>query len=56
MSGFEYQITITDIKDYFNIYPRAVDIYTIIKVIKGIENKVEKDKREKEKHKKKQKK
>jgi len=54
LSGFEYQITITDIKDYFSIYPQPTDIYTVIKVIKGIEGQEAKAKREKDEHKQKQ--
>ena len=55
LSSFEYQITIADFKDYFSVYPKPFDIFLIISVIKGIENKVAEDKKEKEENKKKNK-
>jgi len=40
LSGFEYQITITDFKHYFDIYPSAFPLCLVISVIKKIERKV----------------
>ena len=40
LSGFEYQMTITDFNEYFKVYPIPFSKTTIISVIKAIEQKV----------------
>jgi len=47
LSGFEYQITITDFRHYFDTYPIPFKEYLIISVIKSIETKVHKYQKEK---------
>lgn len=41
LSGFEYQITITDFRSYFDTYPIPFQEYVVISVIKTIERKVD---------------
>ena len=48
LSGFEYQITITDFKHYFDIYPIAFPRYLVISIIKQIERKAQKYQKQKD--------
>jgi len=42
LSGYEHQITITDLNSYFSIYHLPFDIFTVISTIKLIETKYQK--------------
>lgn len=42
LSGFEYHLTITDFKHYFDIYPIPFTKTTVISIIKKIDKKVAK--------------